>query len=1462
MRLQPVVLAVSTALLFAATFCITTEAKASVTKSTEVKRSLDVSSATPDAPSTPIDVPSATTDVPSATTDVPSSTTDVPSATTDIPSTTSDVPIATPDCRGSSADLRHWATLELRGLPVFVHQRLDRKGHFLIEPLISLPDKAATLNASCVRLDRLTRRFYVSFPVTLQDDEVLYQAKELLKHVAPMSVTFMKLVSSELAFEHLPGGWWLEKFRANSEGRLGYLRINCPDHKSCVELRSQLTRHNVGIFERVFVRINATSEDGCVTLGNLTKQLTVPHSSQLEVVSFARTKRPRNCTHRAAPEFFREIHASGHQAFVTREGEDFWLEPLLLFQGAANVFRNASGWPGLSLRLELRNSTLRNILAARLRLLGSGALRFLHLVDYRMSRSGLAELEVEPLRLSADRATAYLRLMAPNATEAGAAAIKELSRQIAANPTLLFDSLRFNFSFSADDACRSAYWAERRVATPFASQYRIRELQRRHLSRGACHLAKQPQLEKVTRHRNLSVLVWRRLDRPHSAGRHFLIEPLMLYEHQLAVQFDYTRGAHFVGLNVTVQSPQVLEEVKRNLTYLPARSVAFMLIREFRLNPPLLKLSGLASVEFFLSYDQRAGYLRLYCDNQTACAGLKNYLQLSELLLERLHWNMTVATPDDACVAPEAITKLIATPSDMFDLAYLREKSPSRLHCADAAFPQVQAPLQPLGSCQLVAQRSLSRLAGSRTNHFLEPAFCFLGADRQFDYVVGRSFLRLRLGLTNASLIPLLRQALGASEEDTVDFMELWSLRVTNGTRLPGLEAGAFKASFDRSEAELRLYCGSAEACWKLHSNLQDNNTVLLENFNLELTASLPSYDCWMPRPMRKQIGRPNSTYFDLSYLNSKTHQLPGCPEELPITLFALKVVDGCPTFVYKREDAKAGFYVEPQFCFNGRVQYGYNYLTSSHYVSFGVDLNRPSTLASVAAQLADLAPKRVAFLEMRKVIRLSMNLSSLSRPHPDYLLDGFHITVDRRQGEFRVLCSNMTACRQLGSNVTARPWILFERMKLESLMADGVNCELSTSTHQQPSSSSPSLLSTPGNADFHLPLDILRLKLPTVSACKSLEAPKLFQILTVDGCQVVVYRMPPHEKSDTADLQQQQQQLDLVIEPLLCFQGNANNATVKSRDYLAGEDYVSIRLLLQSHSLLKAVQDQLSLTASSGSLKFAQLWDLRVTEEAAFDSLRVARVGISPDRTTAELRVACQGQMCDALVQTLAEEPADYLKSILLSVTSLVPSGKCHFTAPVSKRPLTIGYSKSSQCALDILTTTVPPTTLPPFQQWLYRTCNRHHWSNCILDSSGAAAYFFSRSSSTWESARSICRRLNGDLATIDSGIENDLVFRHLNSESWIGLHTVTSYTYRYDHYYGQRQEAVHRLEWVGAQDAGYRMFRSDYRSSHYDASYGCVAMCAGAPAPDYTSGVWVKKYCHESLRFVCKVRESSAAL
>lgn len=206
----------------------------------------------------------------------------------------------------------------------------------------------------------------------------------------------------------------------------------------------------------------------------------------------------------------------------------------------------------------------------------------------------------------------------------------------------------------------------------------------------------------------------------------------------------------------------------------------------------------------------------------------RNYMsKSSELLLEQMTFHITMATPDnDGCLVPEPVAKVIAAPGHRYKLPYLREKSPPSLDCAPEAYPRALAPMQAPGGCQLVVHRS-GNLAGG-FSHFVEPAFCLLRPEdirRRFDFVRGQSYLSFRLRLTNASLLGVVKNGLRGLDDtsehrakrvDTIDFMELWSLRLTPRAQMRGLQAGDFKAAADRSDAELRVYCDTGELCWRL----------------------------------------------------------------------------------------------------------------------------------------------------------------------------------------------------------------------------------------------------------------------------------------------------------------------------------------------------------------------------------------------------------------------------------------------------------------------------------------------------------------------------------------------------------------------------------------------------------------------------------------------------------------------
>uniref|UniRef100_A0A1I8IYX3 Fibrinogen C-terminal domain-containing protein n=1 Tax=Macrostomum lignano TaxID=282301 RepID=A0A1I8IYX3_9PLAT len=133
-----------------------------------------------------------------------------------------------PSCR----QLRFIRSISLENCSVRVHQRLDIKGHFLIEPLLC--HNISSLSSESIRYDFSRGKYYLKLNLLVQDEASLQTVRTKLADFSPLSVEFMRLWTAERSVSSsLSARFEVGPLMVSANWRSAQLRLYCSSLNQC-----------------------------------------------------------------------------------------------------------------------------------------------------------------------------------------------------------------------------------------------------------------------------------------------------------------------------------------------------------------------------------------------------------------------------------------------------------------------------------------------------------------------------------------------------------------------------------------------------------------------------------------------------------------------------------------------------------------------------------------------------------------------------------------------------------------------------------------------------------------------------------------------------------------------------------------------------------------------------------------------------------------------------------------------------------------------------------------------------------------------------------------------------------------------------------------------------------------------------------------------------------------------------
>ncbi|PAA52188.1 hypothetical protein BOX15_Mlig009453g1, partial [Macrostomum lignano] len=163
-----------------------------------------------------------------------------------------------PVCR----QLRFTRYVKLENCSARVHQRLDIKGHFLIEPLLC--HNVSSLSSELVRYDYSRDMHYLKLDLVLQDEATRDAVRTQLADLSPRSVDFMRLWTAERSVSSsLSARFEVGPLMASADWRSAQLRLLCGTFTKCRDLRSAVLTDPADLWRHVQWRVTSLVAEQC-----------------------------------------------------------------------------------------------------------------------------------------------------------------------------------------------------------------------------------------------------------------------------------------------------------------------------------------------------------------------------------------------------------------------------------------------------------------------------------------------------------------------------------------------------------------------------------------------------------------------------------------------------------------------------------------------------------------------------------------------------------------------------------------------------------------------------------------------------------------------------------------------------------------------------------------------------------------------------------------------------------------------------------------------------------------------------------------------------------------------------------------------------------------------------------------------------------------------------------------------
>ncbi|PAA52284.1 hypothetical protein BOX15_Mlig011340g2, partial [Macrostomum lignano] len=168
-----------------------------------------------------------------------------------------------PACR----QLRFNRYVKLANCSARVHQRLDIKGHFLIEP--RLCHNISSLSSESVRYDYSRDMHYLKLDLVLQDEATRDAVRTQLADLSPRSVDFMRLWTAERSVSSsLSARFEVGPLMAAADWRSAQLRLLCGNWTECRDLRAAVLAEPADLWRHVQWRVTSLVSKQCLLKSN------------------------------------------------------------------------------------------------------------------------------------------------------------------------------------------------------------------------------------------------------------------------------------------------------------------------------------------------------------------------------------------------------------------------------------------------------------------------------------------------------------------------------------------------------------------------------------------------------------------------------------------------------------------------------------------------------------------------------------------------------------------------------------------------------------------------------------------------------------------------------------------------------------------------------------------------------------------------------------------------------------------------------------------------------------------------------------------------------------------------------------------------------------------------------------------------------------------------------------------
>ncbi|PAA89840.1 hypothetical protein BOX15_Mlig006198g1, partial [Macrostomum lignano] len=165
-----------------------------------------------------------------------------------------------PACR----QLRFSRYVKLENCSAQVHQNLNIKGHFLIEPLLC--HNISSLSSESVRYDYSRDMHYLKLDLVLQDEATRDAVRTQLADLSPRSVDFMRLWTAERSVSSsLSARFEVGPLMASADWRSAQLRLLCGNWTECRDLRTAVLAEPADLWRHVQWRVTSLVAKQCLS---------------------------------------------------------------------------------------------------------------------------------------------------------------------------------------------------------------------------------------------------------------------------------------------------------------------------------------------------------------------------------------------------------------------------------------------------------------------------------------------------------------------------------------------------------------------------------------------------------------------------------------------------------------------------------------------------------------------------------------------------------------------------------------------------------------------------------------------------------------------------------------------------------------------------------------------------------------------------------------------------------------------------------------------------------------------------------------------------------------------------------------------------------------------------------------------------------------------------------------------